>query len=229
MDTDADRRRAAHLLNEALAALDAYLAGATGDGPGQFLLDRNGWREAALCLKRIGFGPAAVRLDRQLEEFRSAWFDEVLTIAAAGQSQPAKTDYEWEVERDRRIALVGRAGVTAKFIRGLIKDLAPTEAQVPAGPALPSSREGHEVPRGTALPASGGQPSLNRNEARILRCLRDHAPKLMTQEEIEAETRISVRTIGPCLARLRGLGFAHQPRGDRQGHTVTPAGKSAAG
>jgi hypothetical protein len=58
----------------------------------------------------------------------------------------------------------------------------------------------------------------------ILKALKDAQPKTLTQYNLEQQSRVSRRTLGPCLKQLRDWGLVHRPYGDRKGDAITKKG-----
>jgi DNA-binding MarR family transcriptional regulator len=63
-----------------------------------------------------------------------------------------------------------------------------------------------------------------RNQLTVLQALRA-SPCALVQEDISAATRISRKTIGIVLKRLRALGFVCAPEGETKGTTLTDHGR----
>ena len=71
-------------------------------------------------------------------------------------------------------------------------------------------------------------PALDKTDIVILAALsRSRWP--MRQDQISSDTspRLSVRTIGPRLAKLRDAGLTRRPMGERGGDEITDAGRAA--
>jgi hypothetical protein len=67
--------------------------------------------------------------------------------------------------------------------------------------------------------------AIQAEDVAILRCLEKNAPVAVSQYDIEPDTDLSRRTIGPRLKVLRNLGYTAQPRGPRGGETITAKGR----
>ncbi|MCK4873580.1 MAG: hypothetical protein KAS72_12730 [Phycisphaerales bacterium] len=68
--------------------------------------------------------------------------------------------------------------------------------------------------------------ALDGDDVAILRAL-DKAGVLCTQPTIEADTRISRRSLGDRLRRLRDAGLTKRPKGPRGGEGITDKGRAA--
>jgi hypothetical protein len=60
----------------------------------------------------------------------------------------------------------------------------------------------------------------------ILRTLAGHTPRLLTQDKLEAESRISRRTISARTKSLLAAGLIAQPKGPKSGTTITEIGRT---
>jgi hypothetical protein len=71
-------------------------------------------------------------------------------------------------------------------------------------------------------------PSIDKEDESILRALAAEAPRLLTQDDIEAGTRpkVSRRTISKRIKPLLDAVFIVRPRGVKGGITLAPAGKA---
>jgi hypothetical protein len=61
-------------------------------------------------------------------------------------------------------------------------------------------------------------------DVRILRSLAKAAPLRLTQDQIEAESGVSRRTIYARMPSLLAASLVAQPKGPKSGTTITPAG-----
>jgi hypothetical protein len=71
----------------------------------------------------------------------------------------------------------------------------------------------------------GSIPAVDEEDVRILRALEKRAPVLLTQDEIEAESRVSRRTISNRIPRLLSEGLVVQPKGTKSGTTISHSGR----
>lgn len=116
-------------------------------------------------------------------------------------------------EQEKRKVFVGEAGDVAEFIAMLLSEER-SKLLMPIVEAIP-----------TKLAAeSPDAEALDDNEIQILSELYDTAPALCTNYALEAATRISRKTIGKRLQRLRALDLVAHPRGERKGATLTKKG-----
>jgi hypothetical protein len=67
-------------------------------------------------------------------------------------------------------------------------------------------------------------PSVDDEDERILRTLAAHAPRRLTQDQIEANSGVSRRTISPRIQQLLADGLVSQPKGPNRGTTITEKG-----
>jgi hypothetical protein len=76
--------------------------------------------------------------------------------------------------------------------------------------------------------AGGGtSPNLDDEDERILRALAKRSPQLQTLDAIEADSRVSRRTISVRIKALLKVGLVSRPRGPKSGTTITQAGLHA--
>jgi hypothetical protein len=69
-------------------------------------------------------------------------------------------------------------------------------------------------------------PAVDDEDVRILRALFKYAPRLLTQDQIEAESRVSRKTVSPRIRGLVQAGWAAQPKGKKSGTTITQVGRN---
>lgn len=68
--------------------------------------------------------------------------------------------------------------------------------------------------------------AIDAEDESILAALLKNKPKLLTQEEIESESRVSRRTVSTRMANLLASSLVQQPRGPRSGTTIAPDGEA---
>jgi hypothetical protein len=109
--------------------------------------------------------------------------------------------------------------------RGLIKKLWlefhrrwPTEATMISDDMLGPSKK-------AATPAAQtGPPNVDAEDVLILRALKAAHPHRLTQDQIEANSRVSRKTISQRMKDLLASGLVSQPKGPRSGTVITESG-----
>lgn len=85
---------------------------------------------------------------------------------------------------------------------------------------------GEGKPNADTLPDC--EPTIDAEALTVLCDLRDNAPSLRKQVEIETSTQISKKTVGKRIQWLERNGYAKRPTGQNKGATVTTTGKALA-
>jgi uncharacterized membrane protein len=80
-----------------------------------------------------------------------------------------------------------------------------------------------EVAQVAALSISPPQVILNKKELAVLRVLRARQTPV-GQYDLANATRLSRKTVGKCLGRLREIGFVRRILGEREGEVITKGG-----
>jgi hypothetical protein len=85
-----------------------------------------------------------------------------------------------------------------------------------------------EVPGHATPPRSSGGtamgPTVDDEDEKILRALADNAPRLLTQDDLEAQCRVSRRTISKRMKNLLQDDLVAQPKGPKRGTTIAGEG-----
>ena len=68
-------------------------------------------------------------------------------------------------------------------------------------------------------------PTLTEDEEKVLKNLDDEYPRIRTQEQITAAVRITQKTVGRILKRLRDSGLACYPPDKKKGSVITSWGR----
>jgi hypothetical protein len=114
---------------------------------------------------------------------------------------------------DRLEELMDKPSVSERYIQRVLQAITEVVRWC-EGPNV--TRSQHESPI----------PAVDEEDLRILQCVANAAPRLLSQDEIEAESRISRRTISKRLRGLLESGLVRQPKGPKSGTTITPDGQT---
>jgi hypothetical protein len=107
--------------------------------------------------------------------------------------------------------------------RVLLIEIATTAAaRSRAAGAAPQPKAAAES--GAAAAAPPIQSATDDEDERILHALAKHSPRLLTQDAIEAESRVSRRTISNRIKQLLKAGLITQPKGPKSGTTISDSG-----
>jgi DNA-binding transcriptional ArsR family regulator len=79
---------------------------------------------------------------------------------------------------------------------------------------------------GTPVSSTAGEVALDNEDVLILKALHDKYPCLLNLYNIESEIRVSRRSIGSRVKRLKEAGIVEHPKGEKQGIWLTSMGRA---
>jgi len=98
----------------------------------------------------------------------------------------------------------------------------PAACELAVDNAITMFGEQQEIPTSDTNPTDGSAP-LDGNEVAVLMLLKNRKPVLCTLDDV---TNMSRNTAGKALRKLIDAGYAHRPKGNRKGATITDSGLS---